>query len=128
MCNLGEIIKQRRMAMPMTLRELATISEVSASHLGRIERGERLPSAHILQKIAQPLGFKQNRLFTLAGFLSESQSEDTGEELDYIGSRLDRDVIKVLAKESFIVQRSVIEILSLVKSLAQSSIKKPPDT
>ena len=68
--NLGRILKQQRITVPLTLQELATVSGVSSSHLGRIERGERFPSAHILRKIAKPLGFDEDELFTLAGFLS----------------------------------------------------------
>ncbi len=68
--NLGTILKQRRVMLPMTLRKLATISGISSSHLGRVERGERFPSASILQKIAKPLGFGESELFSLAGYLS----------------------------------------------------------
>ncbi len=38
--DLGKILKQRRVMIPLTLRELATTSGVSSSHLGRIERGD----------------------------------------------------------------------------------------
>ena len=68
--DLGKIIKQQRIKVPLTLQELAAESRVSSSHLGRIERGERFPSARILRKIAKPLGFDEDELFTLAGFLS----------------------------------------------------------
>ncbi|MDP6501613.1 MAG: helix-turn-helix transcriptional regulator [Dehalococcoidales bacterium] len=47
------------MSLSITLRELAAASNVSASHLGRIERGECFPSAHVLQRISDPLGFKK---------------------------------------------------------------------
>ncbi len=40
---LGRILKQRRVMVPLTLRGLAAISGTSSSHLGRVERGERLP-------------------------------------------------------------------------------------
>ncbi|MBI2848431.1 MAG: helix-turn-helix transcriptional regulator [Chloroflexi bacterium] len=53
--NLGTIIRKQRVLASLTLQELATTSTVSASHLGRIERGERFPSARILRKIARPL-------------------------------------------------------------------------
>ena len=68
--NLGEVIRQQRVMMSLTLQELSAKAGVSASHLGRIERGERFPSARILRRIAQPLGFEENELFTLAGYLS----------------------------------------------------------
>ena len=55
--NLGILLKQQRLRIMLTLRELTTLSGVSSSHLGRIERGERFPSASILRKIAKPLGF-----------------------------------------------------------------------
>ena len=55
--DLGKIIKQQRIKVPLTLQELAAESGVSSSHLGRIERSERFPSARILRKIAKPLGF-----------------------------------------------------------------------
>ena len=68
--NLGRLLKQRRVMIPMTLRKMASISGISSSHLGRIEKGERFPSASILRKIAKPLGFEESELFSLAGYLS----------------------------------------------------------
>jgi len=47
--NLGVIIRQRRVTMPLTLQELSAMSGVSLSPLGRIETGERVPSARILR-------------------------------------------------------------------------------
>ena len=41
-------------------------------YLGRIEGGERFPSAHILRKIAKPLGFNEAELLSLTGYLSPS--------------------------------------------------------
>ena len=87
--NLGKIIKQQRLMVPLTLQELANMSDVSPSHLGRIERGERFPSASILQKIAKPLGFEENELFTLAGYLSPRPSAIAEKEPTYTGKGLD---------------------------------------
>jgi transcriptional regulator with XRE-family HTH domain len=72
--DLGRILKQQRVLIPLTLQELAASTSVSSSHLGRIERGERFPSARILRRIAKPLGFNEDELFTLAGFLSPQTS------------------------------------------------------
>jgi len=68
--NLNRILRQRRVAILLTLEELAAASSVTSAQLVRIEMGERFPSARILHKIAKPLGFKEEELFTLAGFLS----------------------------------------------------------
>ena len=118
------MIKQLRVAVPLTLRGLAVTSDVSVSHLARIERGERFPSARILRRIAKPLGFDENELFTLAGLLSSTPSDDAEEETGHTISRLDSYVAKVLAEEPFVVQRSVIEILSILESLAKSAKKE----
>ncbi len=117
--NLGRIIKQRRNTIPLTLREVSKMSGVSSSHLGRIERGERFPSAHILRRIAKPLGFDERQLFTFAGYLSSSSTEVTEAEPEYTTARLDPYVAKVLAQEPMEVQRSVIAILTTLKSIAK---------
>ena len=118
--NLGRILKQQRISVPLTLQELATTSGVSSSHLGRIERGERFPSAHILRKIAKPLGFDEDELFTLAGFLSP-QTPGVAEDRSstYSSRHLDPYVAKILAEEPVEVQRAVLGILTMLKSVAK---------
>ncbi len=118
--DLGRIIKQQRIAIPLTLQELAATSRVSSSHLGRIERGERFPSAHILRRIAQPLGFDEDELFTLAGFLSPHPSGVAEERNTAYGNRrLDPYVAKILAEEPIEIQRAVIGILNTIKLVAK---------
>ena len=121
--HIGTILKQQRISLPLTLQELANKAKVSASHLGRIERGERFPSAHILRKIAAPLGFEENELFTLAGYLS-SESPQTAERVPSYGSgQLDPYVARVLSQEPPEVQRAVIGILTMLRSIAKSMDK-----
>ncbi len=123
--DLGRIIKQQRITIPLTLQELAATSGVSSSHLGRIERGERFPSAHILRRIAQPLGFDEDELFTLAGFLSPHTSGVAEERSTAYGSpRLDPYVAKILAEEPVEIQRAVIGILNTLKLVAKAMSKK----
>jgi len=122
--NLGLLLKQQRLRIPLTLRELTELSGVSSSHLGRIERGERFPSASILRRIAKPLGFEEDELFTLAGYLSPSSSEIAEPHPAYSGRQLDPYVAKVLAEEPAEVQRAVIGILSMLKSIAKSLAKE----
>ena len=121
--HLGRIIKQRRVTVPLTLLELAVRSSVSSSHLGRIERGERFPSARILQKIATPLGFEEDELFTLAGYLSPQPAGIAERNPGYGGERLDPYVANMLAREPADVQRTVIGILNILKSIARSMTK-----
>jgi len=118
--TIGRIIKQQRISLPLTLQELAGKARVSASHLGRIERGERFPSAHILRRIAAPLGFEENDLFTLAGYLSAPATGTAEKTSDYASARLDPYVARVLSQEPPEIQRAVIGILSILRSIARS--------
>ncbi len=118
---LGRILKQRRVMIPLTLRGLATISGMSPSHLGRIERGERFPSALILRKIAKPLGFEESELFSLAGYLSPQPSSPDEGSADGSSGRLDPYVGRILSQEPVEVQRTVIGILSILKSIAKAT-------
>jgi len=124
--DLGKIIKQQRITVPLTLQELTAKSGVSSSHLGRIERGERFPSAHVLRKIARPLGFEEDELLTLAGYLSPQPRRIAEESPGYSGGRVDPYVARVLAQEPVDVQRAVIGILIILKSLAKSIAKENP--
>jgi len=121
MNDLGRIIKQQRTRVPLTIRELAVKSGVSTSHLSRIERGERSPSANVLHRIAKPLGFDENELFMLAGYLSPRPGS-TAENPRACGG-LDPYVARVLGQEPVDIQRTAIEILSILKRLAKG-IKK----
>ncbi len=118
--DLGRILKQRRVMIPLTLRGLAAISGTSSSHLGRIERGERFPSASILRKIAKPLGFEESEFFSLAGYLSPRPSSPDEGSADYSGGRLDPYVDRILSQEPVEVQHTVIGILSILKSIAKA--------
>ncbi len=121
--DLGEIIRQQRVVMSLTLAELAERSGVSASHLGRIERGERFPSARILRRLAQPLSIEEGELMTWANYLSPAS---VAEELpSYVGDRrLDPHVARMLSQEPVDIQRAVIGILSILKSIAAGMTKK----
>ena len=68
--NLGNLIKEQRKGLGLTLAALAAKSGVSKAHLGRIEQAVRYPSAKVLRKIAQPLGLEEKELLSLAGYLS----------------------------------------------------------
>jgi len=123
--NLGRILKQQRVSLPLTLRDLSSMAGVSASHLGRIERGERFPSGSVLRKIAGPLGFEEDELFTLAGYLSPQQVGVAESRVEY-GRRGDLDpyVARVLAQEPVDVQRAVIGILSILNSIAKTATRE----
>jgi transcriptional regulator with XRE-family HTH domain len=122
--NLSKMLKQQRLSLPLTLRELSAMSGVSASHLGRIERGERFPSGSILRRIAKPLGFEEDELFTLAGYLSSPAPSVAEGYQRYGGGELDPYVARILAQEPVDMQRAAIGILSILKSIARGITKE----
>ncbi len=114
--DLGKILKQRRVMIPMTLTELSSATGVSGSHLGRIENGNRSPSGHIVRKIAKPLGFEEDELLILAGF----KSPNPAEKVEALSSTVDPYVAKLLSQEPVETQRAVVAILTLIKLVAKS--------
>ena len=118
--DFGRMIRQQRLMIPLTLQELTRQTGVSPSYLGRIERGERFPSATILHRIARPLGFDVNELFALAGYLPPQSTTISEAQPGYNGNHLDPYVYRVLAQESPGVQRAVIGILSILKGIAKA--------
>ncbi len=115
--DLGKILKQRRLMIPLTLQELASAACVSLSHLGRIERGERFPAARILRRIASPLQMEEVELMSLAGYLSP---EPTNAPDNVRCMHLDPYVSMVLSQEPAEVQRAVVAVLTVLKSMARS--------
>ena len=113
--ELPRMIKQQRVMRGLTLERLGEMSGVSASHLGRVERGERFPSGHVLRKIAKPLGFGESELLAIGGYRSPQPSAEAEREL----GQLDPYVAAVLSQEPVEVQRAVITILTVLKSIAK---------
>ena len=114
--GLGGIIKERRHSLSISLDKLSRKSGVSPSHIVRIERGERFPSARVLRKLAEPLGFGEEDLFRIAGYLSVTSG---GTPEPNSGPKLDRCVAEMLAQEPLEIQRAAVAILQLLKRLRQ---------
>ena len=119
--GFGEVLRRERVRIPLTLQELSAMSGVSPSHLGRIERGERFPSAGVLKNIAKPLGLEEDEIFTLAGYLSPQSNAVSEMQSDYGTNRLDPYVSRVLAQEPIEVQRAVVGLLSIIKSISKAA-------
>jgi transcriptional regulator with XRE-family HTH domain len=118
--NLGRILKQQRQTENLTLQALSQASGVSMSHLGRIENGERFPSAYILKMIAKPLRFTEDELFSLAGYFTPRLATEVENDPAINKNALDPYVARVLSQENFETQRAVIGILTMLKSIAGS--------
>ncbi|MFC1983794.1 helix-turn-helix domain-containing protein [Chloroflexota bacterium] len=115
--DLGKMLRQQRLMAELTLRQLGDSSGVSSSHLSRIERGERFPSGYILRKIAKVLELDEIQLLMLAGYLSPRPSNGK-----YSPGQLDLYVAKVLSEEPVTIQRAVVSLLTVVKTIAKSPV------
>ncbi len=95
--NLGNLIRQQRIRIGLTLTALTAKSGVSTTHLSRIEKAQRYPSANALRKIAKPLGIEEKELFTLAGYLPLEHPESPDQEKHKLLAELDILMNRVIA-------------------------------
>jgi len=74
--NFGQMLRGRRKDKGLTLAGLSELTGVDTAYLGRIETGKRFPSAGILQKMAEPLGYGEVEILKLAGYLSPDPTDE----------------------------------------------------
>jgi len=115
--SISEIIKQQRILLNLTQDGLAKKAGVSPTLVSRLERGQRFPSARTLRKLAKVLGISEVELFMHANYLSQPASLRIIEE-DTRVMKLDPKVVFELSKEPIKIQRAVLAILKMLKSLA----------
>ena len=125
--HIGTMLKSRRLVMAQTLSELAMVSGVSASHIGRIERGERFPSASVLRRVAEPLGLSEVELFTAAGYFTATPSDTSQSTTSNITNNLDGYVASVLTAEPVSKQRAIIEIFNILKAISNEPAEQTGD-
>jgi transcriptional regulator with XRE-family HTH domain len=80
--RLGEFINERRKAADLTLRELASMTQVSNPYLSQIERGLHEPSVRVLKAIATALNVSAETLLVQAGLLegaARARAADAGD-------------------------------------------------
>ena len=79
--NLGDYLREQRVAASLSLRQLAEQTGVSNPYLSQIERGLRRPSAEVLQQLAKALRISAETLYVRAGILNLDDSEVRSVEL-----------------------------------------------
>jgi transcriptional regulator with XRE-family HTH domain len=90
---LGAQIRERRQQAELTLRELATRTNVSGPYLSQIERGLHEPSARVLQAVANALNLSAESLLIQAGALDPDDADHIPSVEDAIAAdpRLSKD-------------------------------------
>jgi transcriptional regulator with XRE-family HTH domain len=79
--NLGDYLKEQRLAAKLSLRQLAEQAGVSNPYLSQIERGLRKPSAEVLQQIAKALRISAEQFYIRAGILNPDDTTSGSVEL-----------------------------------------------
>ena len=74
--DLGEFIREQRLAAQISLRALAVKAGVSNPYLSQVERGLRRPSAEILAQIAQGLSISVETMLAKAGILEAPEAPE----------------------------------------------------
>jgi len=72
---LGLFIKERRLELNMSGRQLARESGISSGYLSQIELGQFIPKPAVLLKLAKPLCIDYELLLIKAGVLPETLAE-----------------------------------------------------
>lgn len=69
--TLGEVLRDARVSLDISLRELAKRLDLAPSYLSDIENDRRVPSEEVLQNLARELKLKFDDLMALAGRFGE---------------------------------------------------------
>lgn len=72
MSDIGDFVKERRLAKALSKRSLAEKAGISHSEVHRIENGERVnPSVPVLNALAEALGVPKDDMLRLAGYKAD---------------------------------------------------------
>jgi transcriptional regulator with XRE-family HTH domain len=84
---LGEVIRERRLALGLSLREVSSTGYVSMGHLSDVENARKEGSSAFINGVANGLGVEASELVIQAGFrMAGLEVPDTPESLFERGS------------------------------------------
>jgi transcriptional regulator with XRE-family HTH domain len=111
---LGNRLRELRTALGLTLFDLSKATSISYSHIRRIEKGERFPSARTLRKLAGSLSCEESELLILGHYISETPKEPVYEP----EGPIDPLVVRILSREPVEVQQAVVALAIILKAVA----------
>ena len=87
--KFGTVLKQRRLALKLSLRELEKLSSVSAALITKLENGKmaNFPKAITIKQLSDALKFN-DELFVLADILFENKEQNIPENCWRLKQRL----------------------------------------
>jgi transcriptional regulator with XRE-family HTH domain len=81
--TLGKVIRQERLAHHFTIKELGDKAGLSEIYVGEIERGQKYPSAKVLESLAKALEIEMAEFFELMA--EELRAEQEPHTINVIG-------------------------------------------
>ena len=70
---LGRLIHAQRKLAKLSLRELASMSDISNAYLSQLERGLHQPSMRVVAQVARALGMPAETLLAQAGLIDDAE-------------------------------------------------------
>lgn len=80
---LGAFIRSQRQLANLSLRELASRTNISNPYLSQLERGLHQPSVRVLKALATALNLSAETLLTQAGLLTERDGEEPAVSVEH---------------------------------------------
>jgi transcriptional regulator with XRE-family HTH domain len=78
--SIGAYIKLQRRLANLSLRQLATLADISNPYLSQVERGLHEPSVRVLRSIAKALDLSAETLLEQAGLINGDERSRTDTE------------------------------------------------
>ena len=116
--DLGKAIKRRREELKLSLRDVADVTEVSASTLSRIENGTGRPDADNIARLTQWLKMPVDRLMT-------NHAADHVEPVIYYPHEATTDIIEAHLRADKNLTPETANALSELFRVAYKQFSKP---
>ncbi|MDO9377581.1 MAG: helix-turn-helix transcriptional regulator [Nocardioidaceae bacterium] len=68
---VGDVLRQRRLALGLTMREVSSLARVSLGYISEVERGHKEPSSELLASLCRALDVPLSQVLRDVGALLE---------------------------------------------------------
>ena len=117
--TLGELVRHRRMAKDLSLRELARRLDRAPSYLNDIEHNRRIPSEAVLRQICEVLELDVDEMLSVAGRLGEDAEH-------YLKRNPTAGVLFRRVSQGGLGEQELKELITEVDRLERKRPQEPP--
>ena len=116
--KFGTVIKQRRLALKLSLRELEKQSSVSAALITKLENGKmaNFPKAITIKQLSDALKFN-DELFVLADILFETKEHETKEQQNIPDKTFEDELRELLATRTTLNSDNITQVIYFISGL-----------